>query len=73
MFHNEKRKKNGGQGVYIRLQYKLGGMAWFRLDICKLSSRRTAEGRWRYLLSREQENKLQALLNVRSYEAGEVH
>jgi hypothetical protein len=48
-------------------------MAWFRLGICKLSSWRTAEGRWRYLLSREQENKLQALLNVRNHEAGEIY
>jgi hypothetical protein len=43
------------------------------LGICKLSSRRTEEGRLRYLLSREQENKLQELLNVGNHEAGEIY
>jgi len=63
----------GQEEVYIRLQYKLYGMAWFKLIICKLSSWRTAEGRRRYLLSRQQENKLQALLNVRNHKAGEIY
>ena len=67
-------RRMGARGnIYIRLQYKLGGMAWFRFCICKLSSWQTAVERWRYLLSREQENKLQALLNVRSHEAGEIY
>jgi hypothetical protein len=67
------REEWGQEEVYIRLQYKLGEVAWFMLGICKLSSRRTEEGRLRYLLSREQENKLQELLNVGNHEAGEIY
>jgi hypothetical protein len=67
------REEWGQEEVYFRLQYKFGGMAWFMLSICKLSSWRTEEERWRYLLSREQENKLQELLNARIHEAGEIY